>query len=64
MPHAIARQFSHSMEDKKMFRTVKWFSKKGPLQRAMGAAVRWIAGVVIAALGFQAIYSLLLTELE
>ncbi|MGA2878485.1 MAG: hypothetical protein ABSG13_06005 [Bryobacteraceae bacterium] len=47
-----------------MFRTLKLFPKDGVVQRSMKVLLRWGTGAVIAALGFQTIYTLLLTEWE
>jgi hypothetical protein len=47
-----------------MFATLKWFPKESAIQRITKVLSRWGAGVVIAALGFQAIYAMLLTEWE
>jgi hypothetical protein len=47
-----------------MFATLKWFPKESGIQRIAKVLFRWGTGVVIAALGFQAIYGLLLTEWE
>jgi hypothetical protein len=47
-----------------MFATLKLFPKESTMQRIIKVLFRWGAGVVIAALGFQAIYTLLLTEWE
>lgn len=45
-----------------MFATLKLFPKESPVRRAIKVLLRWGTGVVIAALGFQAIYMMLLTE--
>jgi hypothetical protein len=50
------------MEDKKMFATLKLFPKENAAQRIAKVLFRWGTGVVLAAAGFQAIYSLLITE--
>jgi hypothetical protein len=50
------------MENTKMFATLKLFPKESALQRVAKVLFRWGTGVVITALGFQAIYTLLLTE--
>jgi hypothetical protein len=50
------------MEIKKMFATLKLFPKESVPQRIAKVLFRWGTGVVITALGFQAIYTLLLTE--
>jgi hypothetical protein len=52
------------MEDKRMFAMLKLFPKESAVQRTIKVLFRWGSGVVITALGFQAIYALLLTEWE
>jgi hypothetical protein len=52
------------MEDKKMFATLKLFPQENAVQRTAKVLFRWGTGVVLAAVGFQAIYSLLITEWE
>jgi hypothetical protein len=47
-----------------MFATLKLFPKESAMQRMIKVSFRWGTGVVIAALGFRAIYTLLLTEWE
>jgi len=47
-----------------MFVTLKLFPKDGAAARAAKILLRWGTGVVITAFGFQAVYSMLLTELE
>jgi hypothetical protein len=46
-----------------MFTTWKLFSANNAVTRAARILLRWGSGVVITALGFQAVYSLLM-ELE
>lgn len=47
-----------------MFATLKLFPKDGAVQRLAKIAYRWGSGVVLAAIGFQAIYSMLIMEWE
>lgn len=47
-----------------MFAMLRLFPKEGVVQRTAKIVFRWGTGVVLTALGFQAIYSLLITEWE
>ncbi len=47
-----------------MFAMLKLFPKESAARRMIKVLFRWGSGVVITALGFQAIYTLLLTEWE
>jgi len=58
----VRQETKKLMEDKKMFATLKLFPKEGAVQRTAKILFRWGTGVVLTALGFQAIYSLLITE--
>jgi len=47
-----------------MFALLKLFPKESAMQRMIKVLFRWGTGVVLAALGFQTIYTLLITEWE
>jgi hypothetical protein len=47
-----------------MFKTLKMFPNDGVVQRCIKILFRWGTGAVIAALGFQTIYTLLIMEWE
>jgi hypothetical protein len=47
-----------------MFAILKLFPKEGVVQRTAKLLFRWGTGAVLTAIGFQAIYTLLITEWE
>ena len=47
-----------------MFAILKLFPKDGAVARAVQILLRWGTGIVITVCGFQAVYTLLLTEVE
>jgi len=45
-----------------MFAMLKMFPKEGVVQRTGKVLFRWGTGVVLTAIGFQAVYSLLISD--